>query len=88
MSITPEQVEAGQSIYTKRTLGAYDSIVLGASNRLFWRCPTQQLVEHYNKHVTANHPGPVQGMDVGPGRTEAPSRLPEKTAPNVASVPS
>lgn len=58
---TPEQVDAGQSIYTKRTLAAYDFIVLGASNHLIWRCPTQRLLNHYNQHVTANH------LDVGVG---------------------
>ncbi len=61
MSVTPEQVDAGQSIYTKRTLAAYDFIVLGASNHLLWKCPTQRLVAHYNTHVTANH------LDVGVG---------------------
>lgn len=60
MGVTP-QVEAGQSIYTKRTLTAYDFIVLGVSNRFFWQCPTQQLVKHYNKHISTNH------LDVGVG---------------------
>jgi 2-polyprenyl-3-methyl-5-hydroxy-6-metoxy-1,4-benzoquinol methylase len=58
---TPEQVDAGQSVYTKRTLAVYDFIVLGASNHLIWRCPTQRLVDHYNQQVTANH------LDVGIG---------------------
>jgi ubiquinone/menaquinone biosynthesis C-methylase UbiE len=61
MGITPEQVEAGQSVYTKRTLSAYDFAVLGVSNRLLWQCPTQQLLKHYNQHVRANH------LDVGVG---------------------
>lgn len=61
MSVSPEQVTAGQAIYTKRTLSAYDFIVLCVSNRLFWKCPARQLVEHYNRHVTANH------LDVGVG---------------------
>jgi ubiquinone/menaquinone biosynthesis C-methylase UbiE len=61
MSVSPEQVAAGQAIYTKRMLGIYDFLVLGLSNRLIWRCPTQRLVEHYNRHVTANH------LDVGVG---------------------
>lgn len=61
MSITPEQVEAGHSIYTKQTLANYDFVVLGASNHLVWKCPTQRLLEHYNKHITANH------LDVGVG---------------------
>jgi ubiquinone/menaquinone biosynthesis C-methylase UbiE len=61
MSVTPEQIAAGQAIYTKRMLGIYDFMVLGISNRLIWRCPTQRLVQHYNRHITANH------LDVGVG---------------------
>jgi 2-polyprenyl-3-methyl-5-hydroxy-6-metoxy-1,4-benzoquinol methylase len=61
MSVTPEQVDAGQSIYTQRTLAVYDFVVLGVSNQLIWKCPTQRLLNHYNKHVTANH------LDVGVG---------------------
>ena len=61
MTVTTEQVEAGQAIYTKQALAAYDFVVLGVSNRFLWKCPTQRLVHHYNKHVTANH------LDVGVG---------------------
>jgi 2-polyprenyl-3-methyl-5-hydroxy-6-metoxy-1,4-benzoquinol methylase len=61
MRITPDRVEAGQSIYTKQTLNAYDFVVLGVSNRLFWQCPTQRLVAHYNKNLSGNH------LDVGVG---------------------
>jgi len=61
MSVSPEQVAAGHAVYTKRMLGIYDFLVLGLSNRPIWRCPTQRLVEHYNRHVTANH------LDVGVG---------------------
>lgn len=61
MSVTPEQVEAGQAVYTKRLLGVYDFLVLGVSNRFFWKCPTQRLLEHYNRHITGNH------LDVGVG---------------------
>lgn len=61
MSFTFEQVEAGQAIYSKRTLAVYDFVVLGVSNPILWQCSTQQLVEHYSKHVTANH------LDVGVG---------------------
>jgi ubiquinone/menaquinone biosynthesis C-methylase UbiE len=61
MSASAEQVAAGQAVYTKRVLGAYDFVVLGVSNRFLWKCPTQRLEEHYNKHVTANH------LDVGVG---------------------
>lgn len=61
MSVSSEQIAAGQAVYTKRKLALYDFVVLGISNRLIWRCPTPRLVEHYNKHVTANH------LDVGVG---------------------
>lgn len=61
MNATPEQVIAGQAIYTDDTLKAYDFVVLTVSNRFIWKCPTQRLVEHYNEHITANH------LDVGVG---------------------
>lgn len=61
MNATQEQVLAGQAVYTKEALGVYDFVVLGISNRFLWRCPTQHLIMHYNKHVTANH------LDVGVG---------------------
>lgn len=61
MSVTEEQVAAGQAVYTKPVLRAYDFIVLGVSNRWIWKCPTSELVAHYNRHVTANH------LDVGVG---------------------
>lgn len=61
VSPTAEQVAAGQAVYTKRVLRAYDLFVLGVSNRFVWKCPTPRLLEHYNLHVTANH------LDVGVG---------------------
>lgn len=61
MSVARQQVEAGQAIYTKRTLAVYDFIVLGVSNRFVWKCPTERLERHYNQHVSANH------LDVGVG---------------------
>lgn len=61
MGFTPKQVNAGQAIYTRRTLAVYDLVVLGVSNYFIWKCPTQRLVDHDNKHVGANH------LDVGVG---------------------
>lgn len=61
MTITPEQVEAGQAVYTQRTLALYDFVVLTVSNRWIWRCPTPRLVQHYHTHLSANH------LDVGVG---------------------
>ena len=61
MTVSEEEVRAGQAVYTRRGLRLYDFIVHGLSNRFVWRCPTQGLVAHYNRHVTANH------LDVGVG---------------------
>ena len=61
MNVSEERIRAGQAIYTRRNLRLYDFIVHSVSNHLVWNCPTQRLVEHYNKHVTANH------LDVGVG---------------------
>lgn len=61
MNATREQILAGQAVYTREMLRVYDFVVLGISNRFLWRCPTQRLIEHYNKYVTANH------LDVGVG---------------------
>jgi len=61
MSNLSAEVEAGQAIYTKRTLNAYDFVVHGISNRFLWKCPTLRLEQLYNDHVSANH------LDVGVG---------------------
>lgn len=61
MKVTGEQIEAGQAVYTKRTLALYDFVVLGVSNRFIWKCPTPRIEAHYNKYITANH------LDVGVG---------------------
>lgn len=61
MKTTDEQVLAGQAVYTKRTLKAYDFVVLGVSNRFLWKCPTRRLMAHYHQHLSAKH------LDVGVG---------------------
>jgi 2-polyprenyl-3-methyl-5-hydroxy-6-metoxy-1,4-benzoquinol methylase len=80
MNITAEErVKAGQAAYSKRTLVFYDLFVLWISNRFWWKCPTQRLEDHYNKHITANH------LDVGVGsgyfldRCKFPSSAPHIT---------
>ncbi|MEZ5943854.1 MAG: methyltransferase domain-containing protein [Planctomycetaceae bacterium] len=60
-TVTPEQIEAGQAVYTERLLRWYDFIVLQVSNSWIWKCPTTKLQAWYNQHVTANH------LDVGVG---------------------
>ncbi len=79
MKPTEEEVDAGQAVYTKRILSAYDIIVLGISNRYIWKCPSSQIEAHYNQHVSSNH------LDVGVGtgyfldRCRFPSETPRIT---------
>lgn len=61
MNVSAQQVEAGQAVYSKKTLVVYDWVVLGISNRFIWKCPTPGLAAHYNRHLSANH------LDVGVG---------------------
>jgi SAM-dependent methyltransferase len=58
---TTEQVEAGQAVYTPRTLRIYDFLVLGISNRWIWKCSTSELLALYDANVSSNH------LDVGVG---------------------
>lgn len=76
MTATAEQVKAGQAVYTRRSLKLYDFIVLGVSNRLVWKCPTQRLVDSYNKHMTANHLEAGVGTGYFPDRCRFPSSTP------------
>jgi len=39
----------------------YDVCVLGVNNHLVWKCPTRVLVDHYRRHISANH------LEVGVG---------------------
>lgn len=55
MDATPEQVQAGHAVYTKRFLRIYDVLVLRFLSRFVYRCPSSRLLRHYNEHVSANH---------------------------------
>jgi 2-polyprenyl-3-methyl-5-hydroxy-6-metoxy-1,4-benzoquinol methylase len=59
--VTNKQVEAGQAIYNRYVLAAYDLLVLGVSCQLFWRCPSHRMEAQYNKFASNNH------LDVGVG---------------------
>ncbi|ONF74393.1 class I SAM-dependent methyltransferase [Amycolatopsis keratiniphila] len=50
-----------QAYYRPGRLRFYDIVVLRLSNSLLWRCPTSELLRHYNRNVSAKH------LDVGPG---------------------
>jgi ubiquinone/menaquinone biosynthesis C-methylase UbiE len=53
--------EPGQAVYTPLVLGVYDWYVLGFSASLVWKCPSQTMLDHYNRHVGRRH------LDVGVG---------------------
>ena len=59
--VTRSQVLAGQAVYGKVTLAAYDKVVLGASCSWLWKCPASRMLAQYNRLATANH------LDVGVG---------------------
>lgn len=56
-----KEVLAGQAVYNKFTLSLYDFWVIGISNYFIWKCPSIQILEFYNKNITANH------LDIGVG---------------------
>jgi ubiquinone/menaquinone biosynthesis C-methylase UbiE len=57
----PEEVEAGQAVYSPMVLRTYDWVVLGLSNHLLWRCSTAELRRLYDRNVSARH------LDIGVG---------------------
>ncbi|RED45068.1 class I SAM-dependent methyltransferase [Aestuariispira insulae] len=61
MTITDAQIEAGQAVYSSRTLKIYDILVLGLSNRFIWQCSTSTILAFYNQFYSTNH------LDVGVG---------------------
>ena len=56
-----QDVTAGAAIYSKFVLSIYDPLVFRFENAFVWKCPTRNLLDHYNRHVSANH------LDVGVG---------------------
>ncbi len=53
--------EAGAAIYNHPVLSVYDQYVLGFSNSYVWQCPTSQILEFYNEHISSQH------LDIGVG---------------------
>ena len=51
----------GYEHYSPLVLGLYDWWVHVMNNHLFWKCPTEVLLAHYRKHLSANH------LEIGPG---------------------
>lgn len=56
-----DDAHRGWEGYTPNLLRTYDAVVLGFSNRFLWRCPSRELLAHYDEHVGARH------LDIGPG---------------------
>src|SRR5579862_3920742 len=56
-----EDIQCGQSIYTKKSLRFYDLIVTKFSNRFAWQCPRSVLIDFFKKHTSSNH------LDIGVG---------------------
>ncbi len=52
--ISPEQVKAGQAVYSRPFLAIYDRVI-GFNYRFLWRCPPGEVLALYNEHVSANH---------------------------------
>ncbi|AXI02669.1 class I SAM-dependent methyltransferase [Aquirhabdus parva] len=77
-SASQSEVEAGQAVYSKYTLMAYDAFVLGFSNRYLWRCPTTHIEQLYRKHITSNH------LDIGVGTGYFLDHSPFASAPRIA----
>ena len=54
-----DPAHAGQAVYTRGFLGAYDAVVYGFNSPVLWRCPKARMVEHYDANVSARH------LDIG-----------------------
>lgn len=55
MTITSEQIEAGQAIYSGTTLKIYDFVVHRLTNHLVWRVPTRLIERAYRERMSPNH---------------------------------
>lgn len=58
---TISEVAAGHAVYTPATLAVYDVVVLQLSSTLVWRCPREETLALYDRHVGSRH------LDVGVG---------------------
>lgn len=58
---TLEEIAAGQAVYSPLVLRLYDFLVLGLTNHSLWRCPTAEILNLYDRNVTARH------LDIGVG---------------------
>jgi ubiquinone/menaquinone biosynthesis C-methylase UbiE len=61
VKVSPRRLWASQALYTRGFLYVYDRLALGLTSRLIWKCPPENILNLYNRHVSANH------LDVGVG---------------------
>jgi SAM-dependent methyltransferase len=54
-----DPAHAGQAVYTRGFLSAYDAFVYGFNHPALWRCSKARLVEHYDENLSARH------LDIG-----------------------
>ncbi|MEU1664916.1 class I SAM-dependent methyltransferase [Streptomyces sparsogenes] len=73
------EAAAAAAVYSRPLLALYDTLVLGVVCRAVWRCPPEEMLALYDRHVSGRH------LDIGPGtgyfldRCRFPTRLPEIT---------
>ena len=48
-------LEKGYMAYTRRSLAFYDWWALGVCNKLIWKCPTEEILEMYQQHLSDYH---------------------------------
>ncbi|MGW3564893.1 class I SAM-dependent methyltransferase [Streptomyces sp. NPDC000941] len=73
------EAAAAAAVYSRPLLALYDTLILGAVCRAVWRCPPEEMLALYYRHVSDRH------LDIGPGtgyfldRCRFPTRLPQIT---------
>lgn len=58
---TQKQIEASIALYSKLFLVMYDFLALGLIAHNIWKCPSHNMLELYNRYISANH------LDIGVG---------------------
>jgi len=52
---------SGQNLYSRAFLSIYDWFALGLHCRYVWQCPSGNVLNFYNQHISASH------LDIGVG---------------------
>ena len=61
VSVTAQDIDAGQRVYSRTLLIFYDALVLKFFNRFIWGCPSPHIHAMYQRHISDNH------LEVGVG---------------------